>query len=346
MINVIGILVAVLVFSILIFTHELGHFTAAKLNGIYVKEFNMGMGPKLLSRRGKNGETLYSLRAFPIGGSCLMKGEDEADDDPRSFSRKPVWRRMTVIFAGPLMNFVTAMIVFAIVFMSMGIMSDANIIGDVTSGDPAQQAGLLAGDRVLAINGASVASWSGIVTEINHQVSATPGESLNMTIQRQGQEQDIAVKPFFDEEANRWRIGITASTEQPGLFAAMGLGVTQSYIFTKTILVGLVQMITGKVAPDVAGPVGIINIVRETVRTGWQNILGILGILSVNLAVVNLLPLPALDGCRLVFLAAEGIRRKPFNREREGMVHFIGLMLLFGLMIVITFSDIRRLFTG
>ena len=346
MINAIGILVAILVFGILIFTHELGHFAAAKLNGIYVKEFNMGMGPKLLSYRGKNKETLYSLRIFPIGGSCLMKGEDEADDDPRAFCRKPVWRRMTVIFAGPLMNFATAMIVFAIVFMSMGVISNSNIVGAPAPGEAAEQAGLLAGDKILAINGVPVASWNGIRAEINSQVPDNPGDPLTLTIQRQDHELDIAVTPFFDEGYKSWRVGITASTEKPGLFAAMALGIKQSYFLTKAILVGLVQIITGKIPPDVAGPIGIVDIVRQNVSNGWQDVLGLLGMLSVNLAIVNLLPLPALDGCRLVFLAAEGIRRKPFNREREGMVHFVGLMLLFGLMIVITFGDIRRLFTG
>jgi len=337
--SILGIVVAILIFCILIMTHELGHFLVAKANKIYVYEFALGMGPRIWGF--KKNETEYNFRLFPIGGMVRMMGEDEEKiDDERSFARKTVLQRMAVIFAGPLMNFITAIVFFVIIFMMIGIASDSNIVGKPLSGQAAEAAGVRAGDAIMEINGQEVEDWSSMVTIIQDQ---EPGAPLAIKIDRDGQIIDMTITPYYDNESGRWLMGIQPSTEKLNFFESAWLGIKQSYLFTKMLLLALYQMLTGQIAPDVAGPVGVVSIVGQAAGMGLQNVLILAGYLSINLGVINLLPIPAMDGSRLVFLAVEGIRRKPFDRRKEGMVHFIGLMLLFGLMIVITYQDILRL---
>ena len=299
---------AILIFCLLIITHEFGHFIAAKMNGIYVYDFSLGMGPKLFSF--KKGETEYILKLLPIGGAVRMMGEDETADDPRSFTNKKVWQRMSVVFAGPLMNFVTAIILFMVVFMMLGMPSDKNIVGEAFSGQPAAEAGIQTGDVIKEINGESVASWTEMLTVIAEQPE---GEELNLLIQRNSENIEINVHPYYDQEQGRYMIGIQQMMEKRGVFSAIWLGIKQSYEFTKLLLVALFQMITGKIAPDVAGPVGVVSIVGQAASMGLQNLLMLAGFLSINLGVINLFPFPALDGSRLVFLAVEGVRGKPFE---------------------------------
>lgn len=332
------IIAAILVFCLLILSHEFGHFSMAKLVGVYVYDFSLGMGPKLLAFKRK--ETQYTLRLFPIGGHCLMMGEDEDNDDPHAFNKKKVWQRMLVIAGGPAMNFICAVIIFIIIFMMMGTASSTNEVGDVIAGQAAEAAGVLPGDVIIEINGQPVTAWVDISPAV---ATGEAGQAMNVVVQRGSETVTLSMQPYVEAESGRRLIGIYPAVEKQNLFTAIGLGVKQSYLFTKELILALVGIITGRVAADVAGPVGVVNIIGQATSYGLQSLLMIAAILSVNLAVVNLLPIPALDGARLVFLAVEGLRGKPLNREREGMVHFIGLMLLFALMIVITFKDIMRL---
>ena len=334
------ILAAILVFCLLILSHEFGHFIMAKLNGIYVYDFSLGMGPKLLAFKRK--ETQYTLRLFPIGGHCMM-GEDEESDDPRSFNKKKVWQRITVIAGGPVMNFITAMLIFIILFMLMGTTSTTSEVGSLIEGQAAEEAGVLPGDIIIEINGQPVRAWADIGPAVaQHNQS----ETANIVLERQGQVIDLTIRPYLDEENGRWLLGIYPALERQNLFTAIGLGVKQSFLFTKELLSALVGMIAGRVEADVTGPVGVVSIISEATSYGLQSLLLITAILCVNLAVFNLLPIPALDGSRIVFLLVEGLRGKPLNPQREGMVHFVGLMLLMGLIIVITFKDIMRLIGG
>lgn len=333
-----SIIIAILIFCLLIMTHELGHFLVAKANKVYVYEFAIGMGPRIWGFQ--KAETEYNLRLLPIGGMVRMMGEDEEKlDDERSFARKSVLQRMSVIFAGPLMNFVTAIVLFVIVFMMIGVASNSNIVGQPIAGKAAEAAGVMAGDAILEINGQEVEDWNSMVGIIQDQ---EPGAPLAITVDRNGELIDMTINPYYDDESGRWLMGLQPSVQKLGFFESAWLGIKQSYLFTKMLLVALYQMVTGQIAPDVAGPVGVVSIVGQAASMGLQNVLILAGYLSINLGVINLLPLPALDGSRIVFLAVEGIRRKPFDRQKEGMVHFIGLMLLFGLMIVITYHDILR----
>jgi regulator of sigma E protease len=339
----IQIIVAIGFFSLLILFHELGHFAAAKWNGVIVHEFNFGMGPKLFTKRYK--ETAYSLRLLPIGGSVLMMGEDEDDSSPASFNNKKVWQRMSIIFAGPFMNFVLAIIAFIIVFMMLGVPSVSNVLSETKPGYPAAEAGIIAGDIIIEINGRPIDDWQSMGEVINEEAAALPYDTpLVFKVSRQGEELTFEIIPHFDED-KVYRIGVSASTlfEKAGFFKAISLGFVETYEFTKDLLVNLAGMITGKVPADVGGPVMIISIVGKTAVSGIGNLLFLLAVLSVNLGLINLLPIPAMDGSRLVFLAVEGMRGKPFDRRKEGFVHFIGLMLLFALMIFITYKDILRL---
>ena len=335
------ILIAIIFFGLLIFVHELGHFAAAKLNGIGVYEFNMGMGPKLFSFKRK--ETAYNLRLLPIGGSIQMVGEDDENYSPNSFTQKSIWRRVTVLFCGPAMNFVLAIIAFIVLYMMVGVATGANVVGSPVEDTPAIYAGLQGGDVIKAVNEIETADWSAVVDAIKIQPQ---GKEMQLTVVRGEQELKIFVAPYIDEASQESKIGILPQTKHYSVFSAIGLGFRQAYEFTRLLLVSLFQMITGKLEAELAGPVGIVNIVGQAAQFGFPNLLMLLGVLSINLGVVNLLPVPALDGSRIVFLGIEKLRGKPMNPNREGFIHFVGLMALFGLMIFITYQDIARLING
>ena len=332
---------AIVVFCLLILSHELGHFIAAKACGVYVEDFSLGMGPKLLKWQGK--ETQYTLRLLPIGGWCKMTGEDEESDNPRAFCRKKVWQRMLIIGGGPLMNFIFAILLFVILFMLLGSYSTENVVGMPTEGSPAETAGIESGDYVLQINDVPISNWNEIGNTINQQAE---GEDLIFLIERDGEQLSVIVSPYYDESSDSWMVGLLPQKTRQNFFTAIGLGIGQSISFTKELLVAIVDMIKGTMTVDVAGPVGIITIIGDATSYGFRSLLLLTAYLSINLAIVNLLPLPALDGSRLVFLAVEGIRRRPINPNWEGRIHFIGLMLLFGLMIILTYSDLVRIFSS
>jgi len=331
------ILWSIIIFGLLILVHEFGHFITAKRNNVKVDEFSLGMGPKIVDK--KIGETVYSFRILPLGGFVRMAGMEEQDqDDPRGFNKKTVGQRMAIIFAGPFMNFVTALILFILAFMVVGIPADINVIGEVLEGQPAVQAGLQPGDRVVDINGNKIESWKDLVTIIHK----SPGEKLTLTIHRDNRVQQVQVVPKKDPESGLGMIGIMQSWERKGLFAATALGLEQAYEFTKLIIVSLVQMITGAIKPEVAGPVGVVSMVGEVSQFGIGSLMTFAGILSINLGLINLFPIPALDGSRLVFLAFEGLRGRPIDPAKENFIHLVGFVLLMALMIIITYQDILR----
>lgn len=334
------IILALLVFSLLIVAHELGHFLVAKRAGIKVEEFAIGMGPALL--KFKRGETIYSLRAFPFGGFNRMAGmEGQGEEDPRGFNKQPVLRRMAVIAAGSGMNFVLAVGLFVFIFMVLGIPKDVNVIGRVEPGRPADLAGLKPRDKVLSIGGVPVDSWTAMVREIYQR----PEEDIVLEIERGGQRQKITVKSERDPRSGVGMIGIGPLWERQGFWRSIHLGFSQAVAITAMIIVSLVQMLTGRVAPEVVGPVGIVQMVGQAATFGLANVLNFTAVLSLDLGLINLLPVPALDGSRLVFLSWEWIRGRPIDPAKENMIHLIGFALLMGLLILITYQDLLRLFS-
>lgn len=336
----IKIIAALAIFCVLVLTHEFGHFIVAKACGVYVEDFSVGMGPRLLHYQGK--ETDYCLRLLPIGGWCKMVGEDEESDNPRAFCRKTVGQRMAIVAAGPLMNFISAAILFVIIFMMIGTYSTQPVVGSTIEGTPAAEV-LQEGDRLLTIAGREVADWDDIGVIVN---SLPAGESFAVTVERAGEQLELEFTPYYDEETAGWKLGIYPTEEKQKLGKAIALGFTQTYLFTKELILAIVGMFRGTVPVDVGGPVAIVSVIGDAASYGIQSVLLLAAYLCINLGLVNLIPLPALDGSRLVFLAVEGLRGKPIDPKKEGLVHFIGLMLLLGLMLLITYHDIINLAAG
>ena len=342
-----NILIAIIVFSIIILFHELGHFLFAKLNGIQVNEFSLGLGPTLVGFQ--KGETKYSLKLFPFGGACLMEGEDGESSNERAFNRKPVWARISVVAAGPVFNFIMAWFFALIVMGSVGF--DRPVLTGVMEGFPAEEAGLKAGDEIISMNGYRTHFYR----EVTQFSLFHPGKAADVVYERDGKRQKVTLTPKLDEETRRELLGMTGSlVRQKG-----SLTQTIANIFYEikywvyNTLQSLRMLVTGKVGvDDMAGPVGIVKIMGETYdseQSAGGTGVAVLSMvnfsifLSANLGIMNLLPIPALDGGRLVFLIIEAIRRKKIDPEKEGMVHFVGLIALMALMVFIMFNDIRNI---
>ncbi|KAB1437669.1 RIP metalloprotease RseP [Candidatus Galacturonibacter soehngenii] len=341
------IIIALLIFSLIIVIHEMGHFLLAKKNGIYVTEFSVGMGPRIVSF--VKGETRYSLKLLPFGGSCMMLGEDEAIDDERAFGKKPVWARISVIAAGPIFNFILAFILALFIVGKIGY--DLPIVSEVMEGYPAQEAGMQAGDKIIKINNEKI----NLYREVSIYVQLNQGKAADIVFEREGKEYNVTLVPQLDEETGNYLFGFRGAGKKVkgNAITTIQYSAYEVKYWIKLTIKSIGMIFEGKVTKDdVQGPVGMVNMIGDTYeeskREGafyvWLSMLNISIILSANLGVMNLLPLPALDGGRLVFLIIEAIRGKPINQEKEGMVHFVGLMLLMALMILVMFNDIRRLF--
>ena len=337
---ILTVIAAILVFCFLILSHEFGHFIVAKACHVYVEDFSLGMGPKICSWQGR--ETQYTLRCLPIGGWCRMLGEDEDVADARAFCSRPVWQRICIVAAGPVMNFVCAFIIFVIVYMMIGTASNVNQIGGVVDDSPAAVAGLQAGDVIYRIDDQEITAWPQIAAAV---VTATADGATTLPIYVHRGDEDLMflVEPSYNEEYGVYQLGVTATIAHQNLFTALGLGVRESIYFIGAILHALAAMISGQMALDVSGPVGIVTVISQATGYGMRSLLLLTAYLCINLGLFNLFPLPALDGSRIVFLGVEALRGKPIDRKKEGLVHFIGLILLMGLMVVITFADIARL---
>lgn len=341
------IVIALIIIAILILVHELGHFIAARRIGIPVHEFSLGFGYKLLSTK-KNG-TEYSLRLIPLGGFVRMAGEEPGDmENPEGFNTRTPLEKMRVAFAGPFMNFVLAVIIFIYTFAVIGITKpvDEAIIGEVLKDKPAYEAGLKSGDKILAVNDQNVASWNEFVTTIQKSPANKP---LSLKISRDNQTKTLVMTPVRNETTGKPIIGVVNkySFERVGILTAVKMGFIQTYQLTLALLGGLGMLFTGAASTaDLAGPVGITNMIGDAARGGMVNLMAFSAFLSINLGILNLLPIPALDGSRIVFAMLEAIRRKPMDPEKEGFIHWIGFLFLMLLIVVATYNDIVRLIKG
>lgn len=344
--NLVSIIIAIIIFSLIIIFHELGHFLLAKLNGIRVNEFCLGLGPKLVGFT--KGETTYSINLLPFGGACVMEGEDSSSEDERAFNNKSVWARMSVVAAGPIFNFIMAFVLSIIVVGSIGF-SDTTLSG-VVEGSAAQEAGLQAGDSIVSINGKSMHLFK----EVSFYIFVNEGEDLNIVYERDGKEQSVVVVPAYDEEQERYLIGITGSSYKKGnVLQVLQYSAYEVKYYIDTTITSLKMLATRKVSVnEMSGPVGIVstisNTYQETQSDGafyvFLNMCVLCILLSANLGVMNLLPIPALDGGRLVLLIIEAIRHKKFDQNKEGILNYVFLVLLLLLMVVIMFNDIRKIF--
>lgn len=341
------ILVALLVFSVIIIIHELGHFLFAKMNGITVEEFSLGMGPRLLSFEA--GGTRYSWKLLPFGGSCMMLGEDGEAEGEGAFGSKPVGARIAVVAAGPLFNFLLAFVMAIFIVGNIGY--DAPVILDVTEGYPAQEAGLRAGDRITRMNGKRIRLYR----QFSNYVMFHEGESVTFEYVRDGKAYETTVKPVLTDAGYKFGISgsVNYSRVRTGPLQTLFYSAYEVYYWIDTTLQSLKMLLRGGASlNDMSGPVGVVQVIGDTYEESqsegtlyvWLNMLNIAILLTANLGVMNLLPLPALDGGRLVFLFLEAIRGKRVEPELEAKVHFAGLMLLMLLMVFVMFNDIRKIF--
>lgn len=342
-----SILITIIIIAVLILFHEWGHFITARKIGIPVYEFSIGFGYKLFSKRVNGVE--YSLRLFPIGGFVRMAGAEPDDlDDPNGFSKRTPLEKIAVAFAGPFMNFVLALFIFIYAYSVIGIPMSLNepIIGKVMEGKPAITTGLKDNDKVLAVNNQEVKTWS----EFTAVLADNPeGKAMDIKIEREGEIANYSVLPEQNPNTGNYEIGVLSKIafERQGILTSVKIGLQQTYELTVLLLSGLGLLITGGASTaDLAGPVGITQLVGEAAQVGTVFLLTFAAFLSINLGVLNLLPIPALDGSRIVLAIVEAIRRKPLEPEKEGFIHFIGFMFLILLIIIVTYNDIVRLIKG
>lgn len=327
------IIYAILIFCLLIFVHEFGHFIVAKATGIRVNEFALGMGPLLFHF--KKGDTEYSLRALPIGGYCKMEGEDEESEDAAAFNNKPLWAKALVVIAGSAMNLFLAIVILSIIYFSVG--TPTNIIKELTPDNPAALAGILPGDKIVRIDNKDINEWD----DITDTIGKSTGDIITVVIERNGERLTFNTGVAISNDGRRV-IGITPEYEKnPGKSIVLGTKSTLDMGVKMIELIG--QLFTGEVSTkSLTGPVGIVYIVGDTVKLGLFYLAQLTALISLNLAIVNMLPFPALDGGRLLFMFIRIFTGKAISDETEGKIHFVGIMLLFGLMIYITFQDVGR----
>ena len=346
-----AIILFLIILGVLVMAHEAGHFVVAKLNGIRVLEFCLGMGPKLFHF--KKGETEYSIRLFPIGGACMFDGEDGnvvggGSGDEHCFNNANVWARIATVVAGPIMNFVLAFI-FSVVIVSFSS-TDLPVVVEVVENGAAAEAGMLPGDEIVSINGEKIHLYREIlvISQMNR------GEAYEMVVRRGDELVNLSFAPKYNEEEGRYMMGLAGGVYEnfTGL-EALKYGFYEVRYATVSTYKSLLMMIQGQVkSNEMAGVVGIAKMVGETYEAVkpacWISVelsmMILAAILSVNLGIINLLPLPALDGGRLVFMLVEVVRGKPVPADKEGLVHTIGFVGFMILMVVLVFNDIRNIF--
>lgn len=348
----------IIVLGILIFVHEFGHFLCAKLFGVKVLKFSLGFGPRLTGFR--HGETEYVISALPLGGFVKMVGEQggeapEPEDQTRSFANKPVWQRFIIVAAGPVFNLLFAVFVFFLVFAVNGLPKpvDNSMIGAVTAASPAERAGLKAGDQITAINGKPTTTWE----EMAERISASQGEPVVLEIKRGQELLTITSKPeispsrniFGEETGKRYMIGISRSDavayEPVSLWTAFTAGLAQTWGFIYLTILGIVKMIQAIIpASELGGPILIAQLAGKQLQQGWTNLAYFMALISVNLGILNLLPIPVLDGGHLMFFTYEALRRKPVSQRAMEICQQVGLVLLASLMVFVFYNDIARLF--
>ena len=339
----------ILILGSIVAIHEFGHFIFAKMANIYVYEFSIGMGKKLFGKKKKDGETEFCVRAVPLGGYVMIAGEDVEDENipkDRQMCNKNFIQRFLVLFAGPFNNFLFAFVVLLISAFIYGAVSMAPYIGEVSPEYPAYAAGIESGDLVISLDGEKVSSWDKALIKLQ----LNEGEPVTFEVKKANGnilKYDVTPKEVVDEEGNSsYKFGIaTKYQKEYGFIASI------KYAFNKTIsLFGsmfdtLKYLFKGKVGVNqLSGPVGIYSIVDSQAKQGLEAVLYLVAYLSINVGVINLLPFPAFDGGRIVFLIIEKLFKKPVSKKVENMIHTIGFMLIIGLLIYVTFNDILRLF--
>lgn len=349
------IFATVIVLGILVFVHELGHFLLAKKLGVGVLKFSLGFGPKLIGK--KIGETIYQVAIFPLGGFVKLIGENpeeevKEEDRPRSYSNQPVWKRALIVSAGPFFNFFLSALLFSTVNLS-GIPYFPSKIGEVSPGLPADKAGLIKGDLILSMDGKEVSKWE----EVSKIIRSSQGKELRMKIKRGNEVIELTVSPkpstqknLFGEEVQTYIIGITPfdqiSVEKVNPIVAIGIGFSQTWSGIKLTYMTILKLI-GRVIPakTIGGPILIAQLAGEQAKRGLVSLVLFMAILSINLGVINLIPIPILDGGHFLFLALEAILRRPLSIKKMEIAQQVGLIFIILLMLFAFYNDLIRIFS-
>lgn len=333
-------IVLVIVFGILIFIHEFGHFFTARRCGVTIKEFAIGMGPKLFSWKSKKYDTKYALRLFPIGGFVSMVGEDEASDEEGAFCNKKVWQRFLITVAGPAMNIILGFLLMLVVVLNQPIASTTIAGFDDNAVSNAQ---LQVDDKILSVDGVPVKSG----TEAVYEIMNKGFEPIDITVERAGSKlslKDVSFSTFEEQGVIFGEVDFKVYPQERTFFTLISQTFTRSLSTVKMVIDSLAGLLSGRFGLDaVSGPIGVAEVVGEAAKTDWLQFLYIVTVLTINLGVFNLIPFPALDGGRTLFLIIEGIRRKPLNRNVETYINLAGMLILFAFMIFISFKDIMKL---
>lgn len=330
------VIVSIIVFGLLIGIHEAGHLVAAKLNGIKVHEFAIGMGPKLVSFSTK--ETMYALRLIPIGGYCKMEGEDEESTDKRAFCNKSAWRKFTVIVAGAIMNLVLGFVALCILIGS-NTQVVSTTVGEVIDGTPAYESGFKANDQILKLNNTKI----NIHSDVSFFLSQNGENEVNAAILRNGEIINIKITPY--EEKGGFYFGYRPKIIQNSVLGTISQAFYTEIFIAKVIFVTFGQLFGGKISmKETSGPVGIVTEIGKAAKQGFLDIVYLIALISINLGLFNLLPFPALDGGRAVFSIWEMVTKKKPSAKVEGVIHGVGFLLLLLLMVFVTFNDVTKLF--
>jgi len=345
----INLLAFIFVFSILVFFHEFGHFISAKLSGVRVLKFAFGMGPKILSFN--RNETEYMICLVPMGGFVKIAGEigqldsevlaEEKIPENQRFDRKPFWTRIFIIIFGPIMNIIISLLIISLVLFINGVPTISNSIYSVIKDGPAEEAGFMAGDIIIAIDSIEIKGYQNISEIINKNID----KNIKITIERNEEILDLYVTPQYDEDYNRGMIGIEFEVivQKINLFTALGKGIITTKNIIKLIFSNTLEMITGKVPLEIAGPLGIAQMSGEAAKLGWLNLLYFTAILSIFIGLFNLLPIPALDGGHIIILTIEKLRGRPLEAEKMNFIYLIGLSIIVFIFIFATYKDIARI---
>lgn len=345
------VLLGIVLLGVLIMAHEFGHFIAARLTGIGVKEFSVGFGPKLWQKKSKKHDTVFTLRPIPLGGYCMFYGDTDDDPegkalaDPRAYAAQPVWKRLITVVSGPLMNFVLAFLVTVGLLLGYCMSDPTPYVQLVEDGMPAQTAGLQVGDVFVAVGGQTF-DETATVSDVSAAIDAQgAGADVPVTVRRGGETLTLLIRPVYDSALGRYRLGISISQHPhttpgqilPAAFRTLGNA-------SVAILKGLGTLFTQGL-DQAAGPIGTVQMVAQsTQQDGLETFLNLMILISVNLGLFNLIPVPGLDGARIVFLLIEAVRRKPVSQKIEAGVHMAGYALLLLLMVVLLFKDVGRIF--
>ncbi len=337
----------IIILGVIIFIHELGHFIFAKKSGIYVYEFSLGMGPRIFKFNRKNDETDYCLRLFPIGGFVQMAGEEVNDDEDvpknKKFTNKTFSQKFMTVIAGIMMNFLLAIVLLFVVGLINGAPQNKAIVGTIDPEYPAYTSGLQDGDRILKVNGRN----ANTTDKLTLQLQVFQGEVIDMEVERNGITENIQLTPKEDEENGKkiYRYGFQIEDEvEYGFFPALKYAFTKTFSLIHQMIFIIWYLITGQLElGSLAGPVGIYSVVGNAASSGFVSLLYLTAYISINVGFINLLPIPAFDGGRLLFLIIEKVKGSPVDPKVENTIHSVGFFLLMALMILITYNDIIRL---